>query len=149
MTKSRIRAPERARTPRIIQITGLNYPDSAPVLAALDDQGRIWAADLSEVFHRPDWRELYPIQADEPIKEPAKTALVDQTEKAGLLRELDSLLYHAGRDLHFLAAEIEAAVDRLGGEGLTDRALVAADLIRLAGKVVRQASADLVEGGAA
>ncbi len=78
-----------------------------------------------------------------------QTAPADSADLTGLLKELESLLYHAGRDLHFLAAEIEAAVDRLGGEGRTDRALVAADLIRLAGKVVRQVSADLVEGGAA
>ncbi len=69
------------------------------------------------------------------------------TEAAGLRQELASLLYHAGRDLHYLAADIEAAVGRLAGEGKTAEALAAAALVRTASDAcdkARQAVAEEV-----
>jgi len=135
------RASERARTPRIIQITGLTDPTTgAPILAALDTDGRIWIANAA-CPSAPGWEEMRPVPPDEPIKEPAKTAPVDPTELAGLLKELESILYHAAKDLHFLAAEIEIAVDRLGGEGRTDDALAAAERIRQASAACERARA--------
>ena len=70
-----------------------------------------------------------------------QTAPADSAELTGLLKELESILYHAGRDLHFLAAEIEAAVDRLGGEGRTDDALAVAERIRRASTACERARA--------
>ncbi len=70
-----------------------------------------------------------------------QTTAADSAELAGLLRELDSLLYYAAKDLHFLAAEIEAAVDRLAGEGRTADALAVAERIRQASAACEHARA--------
>jgi len=74
-------------------------------------------------------------------KKPTK----EQIDRAGLCRELDSILYHASRDLHFMAQEIEDAIERLGGGPETARAAVAVDLIRLASRTCAQAGDDLEE----
>ena len=66
---------------------------------------------------------------------------MDPAELAGLCRELESLLYHASRDLHFMAQEIEDAIERLDGGPETDVAAVAVDLIRLASRICGQAGA--------
>ncbi|BCX88500.1 hypothetical protein MIN45_P0869 [Methylomarinovum tepidoasis] len=57
--------------------------------------------------------------------------------------ELASKLYRVSRDLAYMAADIEAAVDRLAGEGGTDAALAAAALIRRASD-----ACDLASGSA-
>ncbi len=70
-----------------------------------------------------------------------QTVPADSAELAGLLKELESILYHAGRDLAYLAAEIDAAVDRLAGEGRTADALAVAERIRRASTACERARA--------
>jgi len=172
------------RHPRIVQIStvtiSVNNPateelENGAMLIALDDRGRIWAANLSELYHRPDWGELYPIPPDEPtderqVKEEteycpkchgegrvyvneiadaaceecggtglAKTATMDPTEQTGLRKELDSLLYHTSRDLHFRAEDLEAAIARVDDDPATALAAVAVDLMRLVSRVCENA----------
>ncbi len=62
-----------------------------------------------------------------------------QTEKARLRKKLDRLLYHASRDLHFLANDIEDTIARIDDEQNTYAAAVVADLIRLASRTCQNA----------
>jgi len=85
----------------------------------------------------------FPTRAHERIRTTSITqaAQADSAELAGLRKELESLLYHAGRDLAYLAAEIEIAVDRLAGEGRTADALAVAERIRQASAACEHARA--------